>query len=82
MKCIFCTPAKSHRIHQGANHFVEFHHRSGPTMGHQQGARQSFSALHVNKVNVEFIELGQKLRETVEIRLALAPLVFILPIST
>jgi len=58
----------------------QLHHRAGPTMGHDQRQRIGMARLHVDEVDVEAVDLGDELRQGIEPRLGLAPVVAAAPV--
>ena len=67
-------------IRERFDHLLEFDDRSGPAVSHDEGLSVRLRGLHVNEVNVEPVQVSHELREAVELRFAVAPIVFLAPV--
>src|SRR5207245_3107357 len=55
--------------------------RAGPAVRHDQRQRVLVWRLHVDEMDVQAVDLGRELRERVELRLGLAPVVVGRPVA-
>jgi hypothetical protein len=69
------------RIAQRADGLEQLEHRAGPAMGHDQRQSIRMTRADVNEVNVESVDLGDELRQGVQPRLGLAPVVIRAPVA-
>src|SRR3712207_5171345 len=65
--------AQNARIGQRTDHLEEFHGRAGPAVGEDQRQRIRLRRADVQEVDVLAVDVGDELRELVELRLLLAP---------
>ena len=79
-KRVFGASAVRGRVGEWADALEQLDHRAGPAVGHDQGQRVLVSRLDVNEVDVDAVDLGRELRQGVELRLGLAPVVVVLPV--
>ena len=69
------------RVGQRADGLEQLDHRAGPAVRHDQRQRVLVSRLHVDEVDVHAVDLGRELRERVQLRLRLAPVVVVRPVT-
>ncbi|MGY3587710.1 hypothetical protein ACVIF9_006387 [Bradyrhizobium sp. USDA 4350] len=81
MEGIGRAAAMRRRIGQRLDHLVEFDHRSRPAMGDDQRPRLRVLRAGMDEVDVEPVDLGGELAESIELRLALPPIIGLGPIA-
>ena len=69
------------RIRERADGLEQLDDRAGPTVGHDQRQRILVLRLHVDEVDLDPVDLGRELRQRVELRLGLAPVVVGRPVA-
>ena len=69
------------RIRERADGLEQLDDRAGPPVGHDQRQRVLVLRLDVDEVDVDAVDLGLELRQRVELRLGLAPVVVGLPVA-
>ena len=69
-----------HRVRERLDHLLELDDRARPAVGHDQRRRARFRRLHVDEVDAESVQVRLELGESIQLRLATAPVVFLLPI--
>jgi hypothetical protein len=74
-------PAVSGRVGQRADGLQEFDDRAGPAVRHDQRQRVLMRRLHMDEVDIHPVDLGRELRQRVELRLDLAPVVVGRPVA-
>src|SRR5918994_6982032 len=68
-------PTMRRGIGQWADGLEQLEHRSRPAMGHDQRQRVRMGRADVNKVDVDAVDPGYELRQGIELRFRLAPVV-------
>ena len=68
------------RVRERADGLEQLDHRAGPAVGDDQRQRVLVGRLHVDKVDVDPVDLGPELRQRVEPCLATAPVVLVRPV--
>src|SRR5260221_2208393 len=81
MERIRCARAMCRGIGQWIDNLYLLDDRAGPSVGDNERQRIFMPRTNVNEVNVQPIDLGDELRQRVQSRLHLAPVVFRLPIT-
>src|ERR671919_129251 len=81
MERVRCARAIRSRIGQWPDDLHLLDDRAGPPVENDERQRVFVLRADVNEVNVQPIDLGDELRESLELRLALAPVVLCLPIA-
>ena len=81
MEGVFGSSPMRHRIAQRADHTHELDHRAWPAMGQQQWHRTGLWRADMEEMNVEPIDLGDELPQSVEPRLASPPVIARAPIG-
>ncbi len=81
MERIRCISAVCGGIGQRIDDLHLFDDRAGPSVRDDERQRIFVLRTHVNEMNVESIDLGHELRQGVQLRLALAPVVVCRPIA-
>ena len=76
-----CAPAMRGRIRQRIDDFQLLDDRAWPSVGDDDRQRVRILRPHMDEVNVHAIDFGGELRESVQPRLDLAPVVLRLPIA-
>src|SRR5438132_12196635 len=69
------------RVRERADEPEQFKDRAWPAVRDEQGQRVLVTRFHVDEVNDHTVDLGLELRERVELRLGLTPVVFGCPVS-
>ncbi len=69
------------RVGQRADGLQQLDHRAGPAVRHDQRQRVLMLRAHVDEVDVDAVDLGRELRQRVEFRLGLAPVVVGRPVA-
>src|SRR5262249_61928172 len=69
------------RVRERTDHVEHLDDRSGPAVGDDERHRVPVTRLHVNEVNLEPVDRRGELRQGVELRLDLAPVVLVLPVA-
>src|SRR5581483_8208744 len=80
MERIRCLPAMRGGIRQGINDFELLDDRARPSMGDNEWQSILMSGADMNKVNVQPIDLGDEVRQRIELCLDLPPVVVFCPI--
>src|SRR4051794_4000855 len=80
MERVRYAPAMSRRIGQWLDDLELLDDRAGPSVQDDQRQRIFMLRADVNEVNVEPIDLGDEVRQSLQPRLALAPVVLCRPI--
>src|SRR6059058_4361192 len=75
------TRAMRRGIGQWIDNLQRLDHRAGPSVRDDEWQRMFMLRPNVNEMNVESIDLGHELREGLQFRLALAPVVICRPIA-
>src|SRR2546426_5453627 len=81
MKSIRCACAMCRGIGQGIDDLQLLDDRAGPTVRDDERQRAFVLRTNVNKMNVQPIDLGDELRNGIQLRLDLAPVVVCRPIA-
>ena len=81
MECVRCTRAVRGGIGQGIDDLQLLDDRAGPSMRDDQRQCVVVFRANVYEINVEPVDLGHKLRQSVQLRLAFAPIVVLGPIA-
>ena len=81
MKGVFRAPAMGRGIGERTDGLQEFEDRAGPAMGHDQRHRVRMTRTDVSELDVEPVDLGDELRQGIQLRLGLAPVVIRSPIA-
>ena len=68
-------------IRERADGLEQLEHRAGPTMRHDQRQGVRVTRADVDEVNVEPVDLGHELRERVQLRFCLSPVVLGAPVA-
>ena len=69
------------RVGERADSLEQLDHRAGPAVRHDQRQPVVVPRLHVDEVDVHPVDLGLELRQRVELRLCLAPVVLFRPVT-
>jgi hypothetical protein len=75
VKRVCGVAAVSSRVGQLADGLEQLDDRAGPAVRHDQRQRVRVRRLHVDEVDVHPIDFGRELRQRVQLRLGLAPVV-------
>ena len=81
MEGILAAAAVSGRVRQGADRVEQFDHGAGPAVRHDQRQRVLVLGLDVDEVNIHAVDLRRELRQRVQLRLGLTPVVFLHPVA-
>ena len=81
MEGVRCAPAICRRIGQWIDDLQLLDDRAGPSVRDDERQRIFMFRTNVNEMNVQPIDLGDELRQGVQLRLALAPIVVCRPIA-
>jgi hypothetical protein len=81
MEGVVCAAAVRSWIGQGINDLHLLDHGAWPAMCHDHRQRVRMRGADVNEMNVEAVDLGDELRQGVEARFDLAPVVIGLPVT-
>src|ERR687897_1419357 len=81
MECVRCARAMCRRIGQWIDDLKLLDDRSGPSVRNDQRQRIFMFRTNVNEMNVQTIDLGDEVREGLQLLLALAPVVLLRPIA-
>ena len=81
IESVRCAPAMCRGIRQRIDDLQLLDDRAGPSVRDDHRQRIRMLRTHVNEVNVDPIDLGDELRQSVELRLALAPVVLGPPVA-
>jgi hypothetical protein len=81
MEGILRAPSMGGGIAERTNDLQEFYDRAGPAVGHEQRQGVLMRRAYVHEVNVEPVDLGHKLRQGIQLRLHLAPVVVRPPVA-
>ena len=81
MEGILGAAAVRGRVGQRADGVEHLDHGAGPAVGHDQRQRVLVRRLDVDEVDVHAVDLGRELRQRVQLRLGLAPVVVGRPVA-
>src|SRR5581483_12462175 len=82
VESVICTSAVGRRIREGIDNLHLLDDRAWPPVRNNQRQRMLVFGSDVNEMNVESIDLGDKLRQGVEFCLDLTPVVLCRPIAS
>ena len=81
MEGVLRAAAVGRRIGERTDDLEQLEDRARPAMGHDQRQRVRMMRADVDEMDVEPVDLGDELREGVQLRLDLAPVVVGLPVA-
>src|SRR5918998_5340464 len=81
MECVRCARAMCRRIGQWIDDLKLLDDRSGPSVRNDERQRILMFRTDVNEMNVQPIDLGDEVREGLQLLLALAPVVLLRPVA-
>ena len=81
VECVLGGAAVSGRVGQRADGVEQLDDRAGPAVGHDQRQRVLMPRLDVDEVDLDPVDLGRELRQRVQSRLDLAPVVVGRPVA-
>jgi len=81
VECVLGVSAVRGRVRERADRLEQLDNRTGPAVGHDQRQRVLVLRLDVDEVDLDAVDLGRELRERVELRLRLAPVVLVGPVA-
>ena len=70
------------RVGERADGLQQLDDRAGPAVGHDQRQRVLVRRLHVDEMDLDPVDLGRELRQRVELRFGLAPVVLGRPVTS
>ncbi len=75
MEGVLCPATVSCRVRQGRDDLQQLHDRAGPAVRHQHRHGVGMRGADVRELDVQPVDLGDELRQSVDLRLGLAPVV-------